>query len=128
VRPANPFSPSFGISPPVLAGRRDVLNSFESVFDSVRSPSYATLLWGPRGAGKTVLISTHILREVEAVADRVLVVNGGRLVFDGVPSDLQRDGSMEDSFYELTGPGGSGAEAGNGAAGDSAVSTPEEVA
>ncbi|MXX87084.1 MAG: ABC transporter ATP-binding protein [Acidobacteria bacterium] len=57
------------------------------------------------GAGKTVLISTHILREVEAVADRVLVVNGGRLVFDGVPSDLQREGSMEDSFYELTGPG-----------------------
>ncbi len=57
MRPANPFSPSFGISPPVLAGRRDVLNSFESVFDSVRSPSYATLLWGPRGAGKTVLLN-----------------------------------------------------------------------
>ena len=59
------------------------------------------------GADKTVLISTPILREVEAVADRVLVVNGGRLVFDGVPSDLERDGSMEDSFYELTGLGGS---------------------
>ena len=55
------------------------------------------------GADKTVLISTHILREVEAVADRVLVVNGGRLVFDGVPSDLERNGSMEDTFYELTG-------------------------
>ena len=80
------------------------------------------------GAGKTVLISTHILREVEAVADRVLVVNGGRLVFDGVPSDLQRDGSMEDSFYELTGPGGSGAAAGNGAAPDAPTPTSGEVA
>ena len=80
------------------------------------------------GAGKTVLISTHILREVEAVADRVLVVNGGRLVFDGVPSDLQRDGSMEDSFYELTGPGGSSGAAGNGTAPDSPAPTPGEDA
>ncbi len=80
------------------------------------------------GAGKTVLISTHILREVEAVADRVLVVNGGRLVFDGVPADLQRDGSMEDSFYELTGQGVSDEAAGNGAAGDAPAPTPGEVA
>ena len=57
MRPANPFSPSFGISPPVLAGRREVFNSFDTVFDSVRSPSYATLLWGLRGSGKTVLLN-----------------------------------------------------------------------
>ena len=57
MRPGNPFSPSFGISPPVLAGRREVLNSFDSVFDSLRSPSYAMLLWGLRGAGKTVLLN-----------------------------------------------------------------------
>ena len=58
VRPPNPFSPSFGISPPVLAGRRDILNSFDTIFDSIRSPSYATLLWGLRGAGKTVLLNS----------------------------------------------------------------------
>ena len=57
MRPVNPFSPSFGISPPVLAGRREVLNSFDPVFDSIRSPSYATLLWGLRGTGKTVLLN-----------------------------------------------------------------------
>lgn len=67
------------------------------------------------GAEKTVLISTHILREAEAVADRVLLVNGGRLVFDGVPADLERDGSMEETFYRLTG-GGSDASASNGSA------------
>lgn len=66
------------------------------------------------GAEKTVLISTHILREAEAVADRVLLVNGGRLVFDGVPADLERDGSMEETFYRLTG-GGSDASGSNGA-------------
>ena len=67
------------------------------------------------GAEKTVLISTHILREAEAVADRVLLVNGGRLVFDGAPADLERDGSMEETFYRLTG-GGEDASASNGAA------------
>ena len=76
------------------------------------------------GASKTVLISTHILREVEAVADRVLVVNGGRLVFDGVPSDLEKDGSLEDTFYALTGPPASVEAPGNGAASES----PAEVA
>jgi len=65
------------------------------------------------GAEKTVLISTHILREAEAVADRVLLVNGGRLVFDGVPADLERDGSMEETFYRLTG-GGDGESVSNG--------------
>ena len=55
------------------------------------------------GAEKTVLISTHILREAEAVADRVLLVNGGRLVFDGTPAELDQDGSMEETFYRLTG-------------------------
>ncbi len=82
------------------------------------------------GAGKTVLISTHILREVEAVADRVLVVNGGRLVFDGVPSDLERDGSMEDTFYELTGLAAGVEAAGNAAtvASPAAGASPAEVA
>ena len=32
---------------------------------------------------KTILLSTHILQEVDAIADRVLFVNDGRLVFDG---------------------------------------------
>ncbi len=54
------------------------------------------------GAEKTVLISTHILREVEAVADRVLLVHRGRLVFDGAPAELSRDGSLEETFYRLT--------------------------
>ncbi len=57
------------------------------------------------GEEKTVLISTHILREVEVVADRVLVVHQGRLVFDGTPAELERDGSLESSFYELTANG-----------------------
>jgi len=51
---------------------------------------------------KTILLSTHILQEVEAVADRVLLIHDGRLVFDGSPQDLKRDGSIEETFYHLT--------------------------
>ncbi len=54
------------------------------------------------GANKTILISTHILQEVEAVADRLLFVNDGRLVFDGTPDSLREDGSLEKPFYRLT--------------------------
>lgn len=56
------------------------------------------------GKSKTILISTHILQEVEAVADRVLFIHEGRLVFDGSPAELRNDTSLEQSFYRLTGP------------------------
>jgi len=50
---------------------------------------------------KTVLISTHILQEVEAIADRVLMIHGGRLVLDGKPGDLKGNASPEERFMEL---------------------------
>ena len=55
------------------------------------------------GRKKTILVSTHILQEVEPVADRVLFVHQGRLVFDGTPKQLTEAGkTMEDRFRELT--------------------------
>jgi ABC-2 type transport system ATP-binding protein len=54
------------------------------------------------GRTKTLLISTHILREVDVVADRVLLVHEGRLIYDGTPDDLKENGSLEEPFYRLT--------------------------
>jgi len=55
------------------------------------------------GKTKTVLVSTHILQEVEPIAGRVLFIHDGKLVFDGEPAELaRRDGSLEESFYKLT--------------------------
>ena len=54
------------------------------------------------GRTKTLLISTHILQEVEAVADRVLLIHAGRLLFDGPRVDLEENGSLEEPFYRLT--------------------------
>jgi ABC-2 type transport system ATP-binding protein len=56
------------------------------------------------GKSKTILLSTHILQEVEAVADRVLFVHAGRLVFDGTPEEMKKQGStLDDVFHKLTG-------------------------
>ncbi len=55
------------------------------------------------GEKKTILLSTHILQEVEALADRVSVVSEGRRVFDGTPAELRKDGRpLDERFHELT--------------------------
>ncbi len=60
------------------------------------------------GKTKTILISTHILQEVAAVGDRVLLIHNGQLVFDGTPDELATGGSLEERFYKLTDFGKSG--------------------
>ena len=42
------------------------------------------------GRAKTVIFSTHILPEVEATCDRILIINKGRIVADGAPSTLRK--------------------------------------
>ena len=55
------------------------------------------------GASKTVLLSTHILQEVEAIADRVLLISQGRIVFDGTPSEMKgTHASLDEAFRDLT--------------------------
>jgi ABC-2 type transport system ATP-binding protein len=52
------------------------------------------------GGKKTVLLSTHILSEVEAVCDRVIIIREGEKVADLAPGDAET--SLEDVFAELT--------------------------
>jgi len=55
------------------------------------------------GESKTILLSTHILQEVEAMASRVLFINEGRLIFDGTIRELTKDGRpLDQHFRELT--------------------------
>lgn len=42
------------------------------------------------GKQKTVLFSSHIMQEVEAICDRVLIINNGKLVADSPTKDLQK--------------------------------------
>ncbi len=49
------------------------------------------------GQNKTVLFSSHILQEVEAICDRVIIINKGKIVADDTLSNLQK-GNKGSSF------------------------------
>ena len=51
---------------------------------------------------KTVLLSTHILQEVEAVADHVVIISDGRIVFDGTPAEMTHGEGLDSAFQRLT--------------------------
>lgn len=52
-----------------------------------------------------ILISTHIMEDVEALAERILLLTEGRLICDATPHELKNKAhqfSIEDSFFTLT--------------------------
>jgi ABC-2 type transport system ATP-binding protein len=62
------------------------------------------------GREKTVILSTHILSEVEATCDRVVIINEGRIVADGSTEELKRT-TEEDYSISLLLKGAPEAEA-----------------
>lgn len=54
------------------------------------------------GKNKTVLFSTHILQEVEAICDRVIIINKGEIVHDKSLKDTIKNIGLEKLFTELT--------------------------
>ncbi|MCH8903009.1 MAG: ATP-binding cassette domain-containing protein [Bacteroidetes bacterium] len=48
------------------------------------------------GSEKTVMLSTHILSEVEATCDRILIINKGTLVADGTPASLRQQSQVNE--------------------------------
>ena len=53
------------------------------------------------GKEKTVMLSTHIMQEVEAICDRAIIINRGRIVADEI-LDGKADRKLEDIFRDLT--------------------------
>ncbi|OFZ13891.1 MAG: multidrug ABC transporter ATP-binding protein [Bdellovibrionales bacterium GWA2_49_15] len=54
---------------------------------------------------KTIVISTHILEEVDAVCDRAIIMSHGRICFDGTPAALKAQsptGKLDDIFRTIT--------------------------
>ncbi|MBB5327149.1 ABC transporter ATP-binding protein [Tunturiibacter gelidoferens] len=41
--------------------------------------------------GKTVLLTTHYLEEADALADRIIVINKGRVICEGTPAEIKRN-------------------------------------
>ena len=65
-----------------------ILDEPTSGLDPIARRQIHDILIGLRRDGKTVLISSHYLDEIEALADRVIILAGGEVVADGSPLDL----------------------------------------
>jgi ABC-2 type transport system ATP-binding protein len=51
---------------------------------------------------KAIVLSTHILEEVEAVCTRAIIIAKGRILFDGTPADLAAQGPLDEVFRRIT--------------------------
>jgi sodium transport system ATP-binding protein len=59
-----------------------------------------------RAEGKCVLFSSHIMQEVSALCDRLVIISGGRTVAYGTPDEVRSisgHATLEDAFVSLTG-------------------------
>jgi hypothetical protein len=53
----NPFTPTFGVTPPMLVGRDEEISTFADALDGPGAPGRAMLFTGARGSGKTVMLN-----------------------------------------------------------------------
>ena len=54
---------------------------------------------------KAIIISTHILEEVDAVCSRAIIIAAGQILFDGTPAELQAESGRsdyDDAFRTIT--------------------------
>lgn len=74
--------------------------------DIMSTRSMRELIRGLKAQGKCVLFSSHIMQEVAALCDRIVIIAKGHVVFQGTPAEvLQATGlaSLEDAFVKLIG-------------------------
>jgi ABC-2 type transport system ATP-binding protein len=54
------------------------------------------------GSGRTILVSSHQLAEMQNTVDNVLIINKGSLIADGNMKEIIGEGSLEEAFLLLT--------------------------
>jgi sodium transport system ATP-binding protein len=74
--------------------------------DVMATRAMRRFLFGLRDAGHCVLFSSHIMQEVAALCDRIVVIARGRVVADGSPDELRAQtgqDNLEDAFVHVIG-------------------------
>ena len=85
-----------------------ILDEPTNGLDVMATRAMREFLFGLRAEGRCVLFSSHIMQEVAALCDRIIVIARGRVVAEGSPEELRaRTGaaSLEDAFVSLIGSG-----------------------
>jgi sodium transport system ATP-binding protein len=88
--------------------RNVVLDEPTNGLDVLATRALRELVRRLRDAGHCVLFSSHVMQEVAALCDTIVIVAAGRVVARGTPDELRRrvpGGSLEDAFVAAVGTG-----------------------
>ena len=83
-----------------------ILDEPTNGLDVMSTRALRELLLHLRGRGKCIVFSTHIMQEVEALSDRIVLVAHGRTLAAGTAAELiaaAGGGSLEEAFVKLSG-------------------------
>jgi sodium transport system ATP-binding protein len=90
----------------VHAPRNVILDEPTNGLDVMSTRAMRALIRGLREDGCCVVFSSHIMQEVSALCDRIVVIAQGTVVAEGTPDDLRRQTGrpdLEDAFVALAG-------------------------
>ncbi|MEQ1595388.1 MAG: ATP-binding cassette domain-containing protein [Casimicrobium sp.] len=74
--------------------------------DIMSTRAMREMIRGLKARGKCVLFSSHIMQEVAALCDRIVIINKGRVIFSGTPQEVLNEtglANLEDAFVQLIG-------------------------
>ncbi|TAK53886.1 MAG: ATP-binding cassette domain-containing protein [Gammaproteobacteria bacterium] len=86
--------------------RNLLLDEPSNGLDVMATRSLRELIRGLRAAGHCVLFSSHVMQEVAALCDDIVIIDHGRVVAAGTPIELQRrfgSATLEDAFVAAIG-------------------------
>ncbi len=78
-----------------------ILDEPTSHLDPIGRKEVKDLLVQLKRDGTTILISSHVLTEIERICDRVAILHRGQLLKEGTVEELTQEKSLEDVFVEL---------------------------
>jgi len=81
--------PTDGLDPNQKHQVRQLIRAMAGLPDTSAAGFGASPTAPPVPTGKAIILSTHILEEVEAVCTRAVIIDRGRVVFDGTPTELE---------------------------------------
>ena len=91
--------------------RNVLLDEPTNGLDVASTRALREFLRGLKAAGRCVLLSTHLMQEVAALCDRIVIIARGRVVADGSSDEPRRQAgeqNLEDAFMRLIGERGAG--------------------
>ncbi|MCC7461253.1 MAG: ATP-binding cassette domain-containing protein [Gammaproteobacteria bacterium] len=83
-----------------------ILDEPTNGLDVMTTRSLRAFLKELRAQGRCVIVSSHIMQEVTALCDRIVVIAHGRVAAQGTPDELRQatgESSLEDAFVKLIG-------------------------